>query len=187
MMYLGIFGIIIVGTLLHFIYEWSHHNKCVAVFAAVNESVWEHIKIAMTPTFIWLIICGFHYGWTPYLLIASVLCLSTIILLIPALFYSYTAFTKKAILPVDIICFCITIICSQLVFFHFLNLYVAPLFCIIVSVVMLIIELFVYFAFSFFPPKNLFFKDPITKKYGLEGHPCRHNHHHNHKHSHKQK
>ena len=33
----------IVGTLLHFVYEWSNHNKIVSLFAAVNESTWEHM------------------------------------------------------------------------------------------------------------------------------------------------
>ena len=182
-MYLGIIGITLIGALLHFVYEWSHHNKFVAIFAAVNESTWEHIKIAMTPTFIWCIICGFRYGWTSNLLIASALSLSVLIILIPVLFYSYTAFTKKAILPVDIICFFIAVCCSQLVFFHFLNLGVAPLFCVIASIILLIIEIGIYLSFTFLAPRNLFFKDPITKRYSLEGHPCHHEHNHHHEHS----
>ena len=50
---IGIIFISIIGTLLHFMYEFSGHNKIVSLFAAVNESTWEHIKIALTPTFIW--------------------------------------------------------------------------------------------------------------------------------------
>lgn len=49
---IGIIFISIIGTLLHFMYEFSGHNKIVSLFAAVNESTWEHIKIALTPTFI---------------------------------------------------------------------------------------------------------------------------------------
>ena len=182
-MYLGIISIILVSTLFHFLYEMTHHNKFVALFAAVNESTWEHIKIALTPTIIWCIICGFHYGWTPYLLIASSLCIASIIILIPAIFYSYTAITKRPILPVDIISFCAVIFLSQLIFFHFLNLYVAPLFCIVAATILLIAELIIYFTCTFFPPKALFFKDPISKKYGLKGHTEMFDH--NHKHSHK--
>lgn len=183
-MYLGIIGITLIGALLHFVYEWSHHNKLVAIFAAVNESTWEHIKIAMTPTFIWAIILGFHYGWNDRLLVGLALCLSVIIMMIPALFYLYTAFTKKSILIVDIICFCITIFCSELVFFHFINYYSTfPAFCIVASIILLIIEIIIYLSFTFFPPSNLFFKDPITKRYSLEGHPCHHEHNHHHEHS----
>lgn len=184
MLYLGIFLITLVGVALHFLYELCHHNKIVAVFAAVNESVWEHIKIGMTPTFIWCIIFGFGLGWDANLLMASSLALSTIIILVPLLFYAYTAFTKHSILIADIICFIITVICSQLVFYHFLMLNVAPVFCIVMSAILLVIEIIIYFTFTFHPPKTIFFEDPITHKYGLEGHPCakHHDHHHGHKH-----
>ena len=40
---IGIIFISLIGTLLHFMYEWSGHNKVVSLFAAVNESTWEHI------------------------------------------------------------------------------------------------------------------------------------------------
>lgn len=43
-MWISILIISVIGTLLHFLYEISHHNKYVALFAAVNESTWEHIK-----------------------------------------------------------------------------------------------------------------------------------------------
>ena len=62
MFYLGIIFICVVGTLLHFTYELSHHNKIVAIFSAVNESTWEHIKICMTATIIWSLVDGFIYG-----------------------------------------------------------------------------------------------------------------------------
>ena len=48
---IAIIFISVIGTLLHFMYEWSGHNKVVSLFAAVNESTWEHIKIALTPTY----------------------------------------------------------------------------------------------------------------------------------------
>ena len=38
----------IVGTLSHFLYDISNHNRIVGLFSAVNESTWEHIKIALT-------------------------------------------------------------------------------------------------------------------------------------------
>ena len=38
----------IVGALLHFVYEWSNHNNIISLFAAVNESTWEHIKMGLS-------------------------------------------------------------------------------------------------------------------------------------------
>lgn len=43
---------LILGTLLHFIYEWSGNNAIIASFSAVNESVWEHLKLVFYPMLI---------------------------------------------------------------------------------------------------------------------------------------
>lgn len=40
------------GALSHFFYEWSGFNRAVGVFFAANESVWEHLKLAIFPTLI---------------------------------------------------------------------------------------------------------------------------------------
>lgn len=39
----------ILGTLLHFTYEWSHNNAVVGLFSAVDESAWEHLKLLFFP------------------------------------------------------------------------------------------------------------------------------------------
>ena len=179
MFYIGIIIICLVGTLLHFTYELSHHNKYVAIFSAVNESTWEHIKICMTPTILWSIYEIIKYGFSENFLIAKSLSILTIILLIPKLFYSYTMFTKKSILFIDVICFYITVICSQSIFKHIIILSNIPSIYTYLSIVLLIVELIAYLYLTFKPFKNFIFKDPITHKYGLEGHPC--HHHHNHK------
>lgn len=178
MIYIGMIFIAIVGTFLHFLYELSGHNKLVAIFAAVNESTWEHIKICMTPTILWSLCDGFVYGMNANFLIGKALSLLTIIILIPVLFYIYTAFTKKAILWVDVICFYIVVICSQLVFNYFINMQVLPFIYTYLSCILLFIEIGAYVFLTFNPLKNFIFEDPITHKYGMLGH------HHGHKHNH---
>ena len=178
MFYIGIIIICLVGSLLHFTYELSHHNKCVAIFSAVNESTWEHIKIGMTPTILWSIYEIIKYGFNGNFLVAKSLCLLIIIVLIPILFYGYIVFTKKAILVVDIICFYIVIICSQFVFKYFINIGTIPSIYIYLSIILLIIEIGSYLYLTFKPFKNFMFEDPITHKYGLDGHPCHHHHEH---------
>ena len=39
----------ILGTLLHFTYKWSGGSPIVALFSAVNESTWEHLKLLFFP------------------------------------------------------------------------------------------------------------------------------------------
>ena len=40
------------GTLLHFVYEWSGGSALAAWFSAVNESTWEHMKLLFVPLFL---------------------------------------------------------------------------------------------------------------------------------------
>lgn len=43
------------GALFHFVYEWSDKNKYIGYVFPVNESVWEHLKLAFYPTLlVWL-------------------------------------------------------------------------------------------------------------------------------------
>ena len=170
MFYLGIIIICIVGTLLHFTYEFSNHNKIVAIFSAVNESTWEHIKICMTPTILWSIYELIEYGINVNFLVAKSLSLLTIILLIPILFYSYTYFTKKSILVIDVICFYLTVTCSQFVFKNIAVVGSIPIIYVYLCIVLLSIELIAYFYLTFHPFKNFIFEDPISHKYGLDGH-----------------
>ena len=176
MFYIGIIIICLAGTLFHFTYEFSHHNKFVAFFSAVNESTWEHIKICMTPTILWSIYEIVKYGFSLNLIFAKSMCLLTIILLIPVLFYSYTFFTKKSVLFIDVICFYVTVICSQLVFNYFMSKSNVSNILICLNVFLLIIEIVAYLYLTFNPFKNFIFKDPITDKFGLDGHPCEHHH-----------
>jgi hypothetical protein len=56
-----IFGsllISVLGSMFHFTYQWTHCNWAVGLFVAVNESVFEHMKILSFPVFLfWLISC----------------------------------------------------------------------------------------------------------------------------------
>lgn len=44
------------GTLLHFVYEWSGSSRLVGFFAAVNERTWEHLKLVFLPVFLFTVI-----------------------------------------------------------------------------------------------------------------------------------
>lgn len=178
MIYIGMVLISIVGTILHFTYELSKHNKFVAIFSAVNESTWEHIKICITPTFLWSLYDGYVNGINSNYLIGKSMCLLTIIILIPFLFYIYTAFTKRSILFVDVICFYITVICSNLVFNYFINIDALPFIYTYLCCILLFIEIGAYMFLTFNPLKNIIFEDPISHKYGLEGHTETHDHKH---------
>lgn len=160
----------IVGTLLHFVYEWSNHNKIVSLFAAVNESTWEHIKIALTPMFLWGLYDGYVYGFSPNYFLAKSISLLAVIIIIPLLFYGYKLITKKSILIIDIIIFYIAIASSIGIFYYLIkNLNCTFIYSYIGAILLFIIFGF-YLLLTIMPIKNELFLDPITKKYGIKGH-----------------
>jgi hypothetical protein len=59
---LGIPVIIIVGSLMHFVYRWSGNSKIVGIFVPVNESVWEHLKMGFWPMVLWWFAGYFLFG-----------------------------------------------------------------------------------------------------------------------------
>lgn len=87
-----IFGTIftgIMGVLLHFIYEWSGGNVFVAPFSAVNESIWEHLKLIFFPMLIFGLVEEKYLGntYTNFKTVKSIGVLAGIIL-IPVLYYT---------------------------------------------------------------------------------------------------
>ena len=89
------------GAVSHFFYEWSGKEPLVGVFFAANESVWEHLKPAIFPTLVFFLI-GSVFLDAPNVLPAFFATLILPMLLIPAIFYGYTAFTGEPIVAVDI-------------------------------------------------------------------------------------
>ena len=79
------------GTLLHFLYDWTGQNPVIGAFSAVNESIWEHMKLLFFPMLIFSFIeftrIGKEYpNFWCVKLIGNLVGLT----LIPALYYTYT-------------------------------------------------------------------------------------------------
>lgn len=81
----------LVGTLLHFVYEWSGGSILTAAFSAVNESTWEHMKLLFFPMFLFSVaqVCVLGKNYPNFLAVRAVSTLAGL-LLIPVLFYTYT-------------------------------------------------------------------------------------------------
>lgn len=165
----GFLGISILGTLLHFTYEMFNHNKFLSIFMAVNESVWEHIKIGLVPTLLWAV-AGLFIGGLNNFAFGVFIALLTIQILIPLFFYTYTAFTKKSILAVDITMFYVVIALAMLFAGLVFSAPYLGLATTIIGIVGIILTLITLPLFTFFPPKCKMFMDPLTKNYSHAGH-----------------
>ena len=112
---LGILWTIVLGTLSHFFYQWSHENILIGLFYPVNESVWEHLKLLFFPALTYMFIEQKAMGKAmPGLLGKNLLGLFAGLLVMPLLFYGYTAFSGKSILWVDIGIFCVCVLLTFL-------------------------------------------------------------------------
>ena len=97
----------ILGTILHFTYDWSNKNAIVGAFSAINESTWEHLKLLFFPMLITTII-GYFY-LKPKEEYKNFLCAKTIGILVAlafviVFFYTYTGIigTNFAILDIGV-------------------------------------------------------------------------------------
>lgn len=110
---LGIVFIVFLGSFLHFAFELSGFWTPVALISAVNESVWEHLKLGFWPAVIYAL-CEY-----PFLknrsnfLIAKAVGIYVIPVSIVVLFYSYTTVLGHNIPAVDILIFVIAVILGQ--------------------------------------------------------------------------
>lgn len=167
-----IFPLFALGSLLHFAYDWSKHNKKVAIFSAVNESYWEHIKIAFWPILLLAVVEFILGGYAyPSFIPAKTIALYVIPVSMIAMVFAYKHFTKKNILVVDILAFLISVALAQQISAMLLAQLDVDLLTILVSVPFLVTIVTSFVVFTLRPPKDTdFFKDPVSEEYGLKGH-----------------
>ena len=84
------------GTLLHFVYEWTGGNRVIAVFSAVNESTWEHMKLLFTPFLVFTVVefIVFSEAFRNFFAVKAASILLGLVS-IPALFYTLTGMLGK--------------------------------------------------------------------------------------------
>lgn len=172
-MYFEIISILFIsvfGTICHFLYDFFNHNKYVGLICAVNESTWEHMKICLTPTFIWSLVDGYIYGMETNYFLAKFISLFSIVFVMPILFYGYKFLFKKSSVFYNISSFYVVIILSQYLFFWLIKYNEINYLCRYLSFLGIVIIFVCYMVFTLLPIRSFLFKDPITNKYGFNGH-----------------
>jgi hypothetical protein len=164
----GIAVISIVGSVLHFVFEWSGNLEPVGVFAAVNESVWEHFKIAFWPALLYAIFeYPFLRRYTSNFVIAKAIGIYVMPMAIVIIFYSYTAIIGEEILVVDILIFFIAVALGQLASYKIMTMRQWPRWTGGVGLVMVILLAVAFGVFTFYPPHLPIFRDAVTGGYGI--------------------
>lgn len=157
-----------IGSLLHFLYDWTGDNVVIALISAVNESTWEHMKLMFYSTTVFSIIeYKFIGSDLPHYWSTKLIGLVLSLALIPVFYYTYTGiFGVNA----DWFNIAIFFISAALAYFAEYQLFKSEKGVDIntkTAIIILAAISLLFTANTFSPPKIPLFQDPITKMYGI--------------------
>ena len=158
----------LIGTLLHFLYDWLGNAAWIAPFSGVNESTWEHMKLLFWPMFLYAIIQSFFFKDREDFWCIKLKGTLLGLVLIPVLFYTYNGVIGKSPDWLNISIFFISAAIAYIYETRQFNdgaticknpKAAITVFCVIAA-------LFVVFTFK--TPEIGIFRDPLTGAYGIE-------------------
>ena len=159
--------VMILGTLLHFTYEWSEGNLLVASFSAVNESTWEHLKLLFYPMLLTTIIGYFYFSKTKHnFLCANTIGILTAVSFTTVFFYTYTGIIGTNFAFLDIGSFFIAVIFGEFVIYKLL---LSNFSCNKkTAFIVLLVLLLCFILFTYATPEIWLFRDPVSNEFGIQ-------------------
>ena len=164
---IGVVFITFLGSALHFTFALSGNQPIVGAFSAVNESVWEHLKLAFWPSLFFMLIEYPFLGKTANNFTAKATGVYFMMTIIPLMFYSYTAICGKSIFLIDISTFVVAVIIGQLLSYKLLTYRQLAGNLNKIAIAAIILLAIVFIVFTFCPPQLQIFRDSVTGKYGI--------------------
>lgn len=160
--------IILSGSFLHFVFTLLGKWPPVALIAAVNESVWEHLKLAFWPALIFALIqWPFFRKHNKNFWAAKTIGIFAMPIIIVSVYYSYTALTGHHILWIDISSFVLAVFAGQTISYKLLLLPSIDAKIRNLAVILLILMIAAFSLFTFFPPPFPLFCDPQSGQFGI--------------------
>lgn len=164
----GASALLILGSLLHFAYEWSGHSPIVGIFSAVNESVWEHLKLGFWSLFLYSAVeYGFIRRKTHNYFAAKAAGILSLQVFIIVFFYTYTAIVKQEILILDILSYVVGCVLCQIVSYQLLTSRKLIKIVDASGILILAAHATALAVFTFYPPRLPMFQDSATGVYGM--------------------
>lgn len=153
----------LLGSLMHFVYELSGENFLVGLFASVNESVWEHLKLSYFPILLWWI---FNFKKSDAKNQTKLLSACVSLLFAPLmtifLFYSYSGAFGIELLWVDVIILFVAIFLALLLANHILRVLNPPKWIVTLLFILTAALFFALLIFTIAPPDIPIFISPET-------------------------
>lgn len=156
----------VLGTVLHFLYDWTGGNTIAALFSGVNESTWEHMKLLFFPMLIFALVQSRFFEEREDFWCIKLVGILVGLTLIPVFFYTYNGAIGKSPDWLNISIFFISAAIAYLVegrLFKANALRCSPRIALFAICVIGIL----FFVFTFATPKIGLFRDPIDGSYGI--------------------
>ena len=160
----------VIGTLLHFFFDWTGGSAAAALFSAVNESIWEHLKLMYYPMLLFALAEWAYWGknvedfWCIKLL-GILLGLGLIVVV----FYTYTGVLGMS---TDWFNVAIFFLAAGISYWVETKLFQKNFHCGVssgLSLFLIGLLAVAFTAFTFLPPHIPLFQDPVTGTYGFLG------------------
>lgn len=156
----------VAGVLLHFLFDWSGGSVFVAPFSAVNESIWEHMKLLFFSMLMFAFVESRHTGNNFWCIKLIGIVLGVV--LIPIFYYVINGAFGETPDWINIAIFFIAAAVSYIVESYLFKKDVPNCQSSYWALTALWIIAFAFVAFTFAPPRIPLFEDPITGGYGFE-------------------
>ena len=156
-----------VGTLLHFVYEWSGKMVLVAPFSNVNESTWEHMKLLFYPALLFAVIESFFFKDRRDFWSIKLKGILLGLILIPVIYFLFNGIIGESADWVNIAIFVISVIAmyayetskfKEIQEEHISNRK---------AIMFLVLIMVLFGVFTFYTPSLGIFLDPTTNTYGI--------------------
>lgn len=117
---IGLIFSLFLGTIGHFLYDFSNKNKIIGFLFSKNESVYEHLKLGITPILLWTFIEFLTFKFNN-LFFSKFISILVFIFTLIVLYYGYKFIFKKNILFIDILIFYISLTFSYIISINLLT------------------------------------------------------------------
>ncbi len=160
-MLIGMVFTFFLGVLLHFVYDWSRNSLLVAFIAPTNESLFEHLKLLMTPYLLWALAEYAHYGQFMHAFVpGKVIGLWLGFLLMIGLHLLYVGLLGRRVVALDVTIFGVAVFAA----------FVAAEFCMTLECFdaaglevlfdgLLVVTVMVFAVFTVYPPHHWLFRE----------------------------
>lgn len=163
--WIGIFFVLIIGSLLHFVYDWSGQNTLVSFIAPISESVWEHFKLGFYALMLYAILAYPFIKDKVHNYIFGLGISSLILTAIIGIGYSlYTEISYHSIFWFDIALFVLGIFVAFWALYKIITYKQLPPLFNWIGLLIILITIGLFIVFTINPPTQFeLFKDPTKQ------------------------